>query len=371
MKKNRVFNGLILLSSLLVLLTACASGESKKAENTTETEPKTEQNSKVAVSIEGGSYLIPDGESVEEDTGFLALDIKVKNKTDKKLDVTSSDFSLYDEDGEKVASEHVYDSPGKFKLLSSESLSEDKSFTKPLVFKVDKKADYELHYEPVYSSDEEEKGIKINVSTKDYPDDAKAIEELMDQYIAAVFYASDVKDSKEDSKLKLSNDLEEEQKAFKEESINLFKKGFTKHNVSTEEAETFIAQVQAFNREKAKVSYRFKEFFPETATIYVRPETVLLKKEDKDAIVKQFVDENKGKYSDYTTAQREAEKYLVQELPIKIKDISISTDEDMEGDGYRVNLEKKDGTWAINSANDSQNYTFKSLKDTFRCGLHE
>ncbi|MGL9727241.1 DUF4352 domain-containing protein [Enterococcus sp. DIV0756] len=369
MNKGRIFSGLVILSSMLILLTACSSnsGETKKVEK----EPDAGQNSKVAVSIEDGTYIIPDGETVDEDTGFLALAIKVKNKTDKNLDVTSSDFSLYDEDGEKVSSEHVYDSQGKFKLLSSESLSEGKSFTKPLVFKVAKAAEYELHYEPVYSSDEEEKGIELKIATEDYPDDAKAVEGLMDQYIETVFYNSDPEESEEKSKLELSNDLDEERKAFKEEAINLLKKGFPKHNVSTEEAETFISQVQASNREKAKVSYRFKEFFPETASLYVRPETVLLKKEDKDAIVKQFTEENKGKFSDYATAQREAEKYLVQELPAKIKEITISTDEDMTGEGYRVNLEKKDGKWTINSANDSQNYTFKSLKDTFRCGLHE
>lgn len=116
LKKGRIFSGLVILSSMLILLTACSSDsrETKKAVK----EPDAGQNSKVAVSIEDGTYIIPDGETVDEDTGFLALAIKVKNKTDKNLDVTSSDFSLYDEDGEKGSSEHVYDSQGKFKLLS-------------------------------------------------------------------------------------------------------------------------------------------------------------------------------------------------------------------------------------------------------------
>lgn len=369
MKKSRMFSGFVLLSSLLIVMTACSSGESKKTEKA-EKEPATEQNSKVAVSIEGGNYVVPDGKTVEDDTGFLALDIKVKNKSDEKLDVTSSDFTLYDEDGEKVSSEHVYNSQGNFKILSSESLSEGKSFTEPLVFEVDKDADYELHYKPMYSSDEKEEGIELKLNTKEYSDDTKAVEGLLDQYIATVFYDSDEK-AGEKSKLELSNDLEEEQKAFKEDGINLLKKGFTNHSVSTEEAEKFISQVQASNREKAKVSYTFKEFFPETATIYVRPETVLLKKEDKDAIVQQFVEENRGKFSDSATAQREAEKYLVQELPNRVKDISISTEDNMNGEGYRVYLEKKDGKWEINSTNDSQNYDFKSLKSAFRAGLNE
>lgn len=41
----------------------------------------TAQTSKVEMSIEGGSYIIPDGKKVDDETGFLALDIKVKNKS--------------------------------------------------------------------------------------------------------------------------------------------------------------------------------------------------------------------------------------------------------------------------------------------------
>lgn len=365
MKKSRVLNGVVLLSSMFLLLTACSSGETKKAEKKSDTA----QNAKVELSIDEGEYIIPDGESVDDNTGFLALNIKLKNKTDEKLDVSSADFSLYGEDGEKVSSEHVYDSKGKFKLLSSESLSEDKSFTKPLVFEVDKDAEYELHYEPTdYSDGEKAKGVELKLNTKKYTDNTKAVENLVKQYIATVFYDSD---DNEESKLKLSNNLEEERKAFKEDGITILKKGFTNYDASNDEVGKIIAQIQASNAKKAQVTYCFKEFFPEAATIYIRPEVVKLQKTDKEAIINQFNEENKGKYSDYASAQRDAEKYLIQELPAKFKEATIHTPDDMNGEGYRVDLEKKDGKWSINSANDSQNYTFKSLKSSFRGGLKE
>lgn len=366
MKKFRVLNGVVLLSSMLLLLTACSGGETKKA---ADKKPDTAQNFKVELSIDGGEYIIPDGETVDDETGFLALNIKLKNKSDEKLEISSADFSLYGEDGEKVSSEHVYDSKGNFKVMSSESLSEDKSFTEPLVFEVDKDAKYELHYKPTYySEDEKDEGVELKLDTKKYTDKTKAVEELVSQYVTTVFYDSD---DKEETKLKLSNDLTQERKAFKEDGINLLKKGFTNYDASNEEVGKIITQIQASNREKAQVTYRFKEFFPETAAIYVRPEVVLLRKADKDAIVKQFVDENKGKYSDYASAQRDAEKYLIQELPTRIKEVAIDTPADMNGEGYRIDLEKKDGKWEINSANESQNYTFKSLKSSFRGGLNE
>lgn len=58
MKKIRGFSGLILLSSLLVTLTACSGGGDTKKANEKE---NTAQTSKVEMSIEGGSYIIPDG----------------------------------------------------------------------------------------------------------------------------------------------------------------------------------------------------------------------------------------------------------------------------------------------------------------------
>ena len=372
MKKIRGFSGLILLSSLLVTLTACSGGGDTKKANEKE---NTAQTSKVEMSIEGGSYIIPDGKKVDDETGFLALDIKVKNKSKEKLDVSSNDFALYDEDGKKVSSEHVYDSNDNFKVMSNESLSEDKSFTEPLVFEVKKDAKYDLHYEAMYySEDEKDESIELKLDTKKYNDDTKAVQALVSQYITKVFYNSDEvkeEDKKAAGKLELANDLEAESKTFKEDSVNSLKEDFTNYDPSTAELEKVITQLQQTNAEKGKVTYSFKEFFPESAVIYVRPEMVFLDDVDTESIIDKFVEENKGKYTDYTSVRRDAEKYLLQELPGKINEAPINTDENMNGVGYQVKLEKKDGKWEINSANESRNYHFKSMKEAFRGGLND
>lgn len=372
MKKIRVFSGLILLSSLLLTMTACSGGGDAKK---TEKKENVAQSSKVEMSVESGSYIIPDGKKVDDETGFLALDIKVKNKSKDKLDVSSNDFSLYDEEGKKVSSEHVYDSNDNFKTMSSESLSEDKSLTEPLVFEVKKDAKYELHYKPMYySEDEKDDGIELELNTKKYNDETKAVQALVGQYITNVFYGSDEvkeEDKKAAGKLELANDLETERKTFKEESINSLKDDFSNYDPSTAELEKVITQLQQTNAEKGKVTYSFKEFFPETAVIYVRPEMVFLDDVDTKSITDKFVEENKGKYTDYTSVRRDAEKYLLQELPGKINEAPINTDDNMNGEGYQVKLEKKDGKWEINSANESRNYYFKSLKAAFRGGLND
>lgn len=374
MKRFRVFSGLVLLSSLLLTMTACSGGgggESKKAKE----KENTAQTSKVELSVEGGSYIIPDGEKVDDETGFLALDIKVKNKSKDKLDVSSNDFALYDEEGKKVSSEHVYDSNDHFKVMSSESLSEDKSFTEPLVFEVKKAAEYELHYKPMaYSDDEKDEGVELKLDTKQYSDDTKAVQALTSQYITKVFYGSDElkeEDQKAAGKLELANDVEQESKTFKEEGINALKDSFSNYEPSTAELEKVITQIQKTNAEKGNVTYTFKEFFPESAVLYVRPELVLLDDVDTKAITEKFVEENKGKYTDYTSVRRDAEKYLLQELPAKINETPVNTDENMNGEGYQVKLEKKDGKWEIHSANESRNYYFKSMKETFRGGLND
>lgn len=372
MKKFRVFSGLVLLSSLLLTMTACSGGsETKKAEK----KESTAQTSKVELSVEGGSYIIPDGEKVDDETGFLALDIKVKNKSKDKLDVSSNDFALYDEDGKKVSSEHVYDSNDNFKVMSSESLSEDKSFTEPLVFEVTKDAKYELHYKPMYySEDEKDEGVELELNTKNYTDDSKAVQALTSQYVTKVFYGSDeVKDEDKQAagKLELANDIETERKTYKEESVNCLKDEFSNYEPSTAELEKVVTQIQQTNAEKGKVTYTFKEFFPESAVIYVRPEMVFLDDVDTKSITDKFVEENKGKYTDYTSVRRDAEKYLLQELPTKINEAPINTDDNMNGEGYQVKLEKKDGKWELNSANESRNYYFKSMKAAFRGGLND
>ena len=90
-----------------------------------------------------------------------------------------------------------------------------------------------------------------------------------------------------------------------------------------------MTQIQQTNAEKGKVTYTFKEFFPESVVIYVRPEMVFLDDVDTKSITDKFVEENKGKYTDYTSVRRDAEKYLLQELPTKINEAPINTDDNM------------------------------------------
>ena len=56
---------------------------------------------------------------------------------------------------------------------------------------------------------------------------------------------------------------------------------------------------------------------------------------------------------------------------LMISSTPINTDPDMDGEGYRINMEKKDGKWQVKSEKSSSNYNFESLTQTFRGGLYE
>ena len=192
---------------------------------------------------------------------------------------------------------------------------------------------------------------------------------MANYYVQTVFLGAE---DKEDEKLELGNDLAKEKQTFKDTSINCLKNEFEYYQPSTPELEKVITELQNTNKNKGKVTYTFNEFYPDFASIYVRPEVALFDNVDMEAIGEQFANENAGKYEEYDdNLERDAEKYILQELPGKIGSTPINTDPDMDGEGYKIDLEKKDGKWQVKSDKSSSNYNFESLTQTYRGGLYE
>lgn len=367
----------LLVCSLLLSVSACSTKEktaSAKKENT-EKKAESAKSSLVELSVEDGNYIVPLDKKADGDVKYLSLNIKVTNKSDKKLEISPDDFALYDEDGKKTSNEDVYGSEDRFKTMSYESLSEDKSLTEPIVFKVSKDKKYELHYKPtIFDLDDaedesKEAGVELKINQDKYTDGTKEVESLANYYVQAVFFGSE---DQKDEKLVLANDLAQEKQAFKEASINCLKGEFEYYQPSTPELDKVITELQNTNKNKGKVTYTFNEFYPDYASVYVRPEVVLFDNVDSESIGEQFVNDNAGKYEEYDdAAERDMEKYLLQELPGKISTSPINTEKDMNGEGYRINMEKKDGKWQVLSEKASGNYDFESLTQTFRGGLYE
>ena len=176
---QKVFRYLF-LSVLVVFLTGCSF--TKKA-----SENGVSGNNDVDVKIKGGTYVLPNDES--SDSKYLALNVEIKNKSDKKLRLSEGDITLYNSDDEKIKPLNVYDSNDKFKTMSFEQVSKNKSISGYVVFEVDPKEKYELHYSPLYTDIDakEKEDVTIKVDAAKYPDNVEKIEELAKQYVDQVF----------------------------------------------------------------------------------------------------------------------------------------------------------------------------------------
>lgn len=71
---------LLLVTSLLLTVSACSTKEKAKSEKKEESA----QSSLVELSVEDGAYIVPMDKTTGDDVKYLSLNVKVTNKSDKK-----------------------------------------------------------------------------------------------------------------------------------------------------------------------------------------------------------------------------------------------------------------------------------------------
>ena len=381
---QKVFRYLF-LSVLVVFLTGCSF--TKKA-----SENGVSGNNDVDVKIKGGTYVLPNDES--SDSKYLALNVEIKNKSDKKLRLSEGDITLYNSDDEKIKPLHVYDSNDKFKTMSFEQVSKNKSISGYVVFEVDSKEKYELHYSPLYTDIDakEKEDVTIKVDAAKYPDNVEKIEDLAKQYVDQVFLngadsanagnvsnnnpnsatltpLADKKDDKKKNKdadkgdeFVLGGDLAKAKSDFTKAFTTQFGEEFTYYKPSEAELRTFVDAYAKANAKRAKISYQVKSFFPESAIVYVRPETIGLENIRTYDLISKFADEHKADYSNYNDAYSAAEKYILEQAPSQFDSIPLVTSKYMENEGYELKLVKKNGKWVVDT---SDSIGYKSLVRAF------
>ena len=381
---QKVFRYLF-LSVLVVFLTGCSF--TKKA-----SENGVSGNNDVDVKIKGGTYVLPNDES--SDSKYLALNVEIKNKSDKKLRLSEGDITLYNSDDEKIKPLNVYDSNDKFKTMSFEQVSKNKSISGYVVFEVDSKEKYELHYSPLYTDIDakEKEDVTIKVDAAKYPDNVEKIEDLAKQYVDQVFLngadsanagnvsnnnpnsatltpLADKKDDKKKNKdadkgdeFVLGGDLAKAKSDFTKAFTTQFGEEFTYYKPSEAELRTFVDAYAKANAKRAKISHQVKSFFPESAIVYVRPETIGLENIRTYDLISKFADEHKADYSNYNDAYSAAEKYILEQAPSQFDSIPLVTSKYMENEGYELKLVKKNGKWVVDT---SDSIGYKSLVRAF------
>lgn len=371
----------VLVLTTVLLLNGCSTKESEK-----DTKGEAVSNDFVSVEVVGGEYILDEENMATEEEGYLALNIRLENKSKESLDVYENDFSLYDSDGNQVASKRVYaEENAGLKEFSASSLSGKKSTNGYIVFNVDKGQEYELHYQPAYYTDQTKaKEIEVKIDTSKFSDDATAIQQLTQRYIEEVFLGktadtSDTSDSTDqsethgDSRLFLTNDLSTEHEAFNETFTKLIKDDlFSYYEPSAAEIEKIVEAYEKANQENGKVTYTISSLYPKQAIVYVKPELINFYDVDVNSIDDEFTDANRGKYTsaDYDKIYTDAEKYRAQKLPEVLSNTENTSSE--SGDGYRIILVKTtEGKWSVDSSDSTENYDFSSLKEVFMGGLYE
>lgn len=353
----------LLLLGAVFLFAGCGAGEKDESQ---EKGQEAASNGDTAITIEDGTYIVPEDKTISEGTGFLALNIKIQNKSKDSLNLSSTDVSLYDEEDNKIVNENVYSyDDTTFKNFSSDTISGGKSANGYLVYQVDKDKKYELHYTSS-SAGEEKEEITLNVDAKKYKDQSSTVTDLTAAYVDQVF----LNKTADKKTANLSNDLAAEHETFTKEFATVLGDSFNHYEPSEAELMTAVEAFETANANKAKVTYIIKNYFPNSATVLVKAETLHLEDLDSKGIIEEFVEKNKGTYNDYDKVYNDAEKYLLENMPSRYDAIEVSTNDRGNSDGYAVQLTKEDDKWTIDTSDSSKNYSFGYLKQAFMGNLY-
>jgi len=138
MKKKIGIIVLALTSALL--MTGCGANGAKK-----ETKDGSKASAAKAVGLEvnlkNGYVALSEKKEMSDDTEYLALEVNVKNTSDKKIYLSDENFALYQKgDDEKIKPERTYDFAISYDYKDTlfTELSEGKSTTGTIVFEVKK-----------------------------------------------------------------------------------------------------------------------------------------------------------------------------------------------------------------------------------------
>lgn len=386
MRNKKVLVGLVSLSSVM-LLAACGNKSSQESGKSKD----------LAVSIVDGQYIVPSDSKLEsDDNGYLALKVKITNKTDGSLSIGRDDFTLSDSDDNSIDSESVYDSQNQFKTLNYGKLSKGKSKTGYLVYQVDKsEKKYDLSVGQLYISDGKKTKDEITIPVKisKYKDNTEEIKSLTNQFINQTFlngsgslsriYTSaasfegkkatvELLATKSKSSKKLSNDADSDKKAYYDVFSQALKNSFQYFKPSDAETTTFIDQYVEVNAKRAKMDVTIKSYFPDSAVVQVKPSVIDLKDMDLTSLEKDYINQHKNdSNSDYQTYYKEAEKYVFDNMHSHYDDAQVNTPKYMPTDGYTLKLQRDSdsGKWKVDTTESSSNYSYDDLLEAFSGGM--
>lgn len=346
-------------------LTACAllptsNQDIPSKQSQEKKDKKAASNGQVEVKIKEGQFILPSNGAA--DSKYLALSLEIKNKTDEKIMISSSDIGFYDSEGEKIQPVGVYDDAENFKILKYEDLAKGKTLSGYLVFKVEKDKKYELHYEKkTYDADEKTEEIKLNVDPSSYPDQIEDSKKLASDYLNAVFLGGDAKskDKAKSSKGKedfvLGGNLEQDKNDFRAAFAEDFKRKLHDYPFTDKEVNTFIDAYVENNAKRSEISYTVAQYMPNEIVIKIKPRTVSLSKTILN-YSKEFSDKHRSEYANLSEFYKAQDKNYADDMMAGLDSRPLLTPER----DYQLKFVKTDGKWVL-----ERDFSYESIVISF------
>ncbi|WP_071393030.1 DUF5105 domain-containing protein [Bacillus tuaregi] len=349
MRKLGVFT---LFIALMMALAACSSTSEKTGGGSSNI---------MDVSIKDASYILAgkdDGVSEDKETkkGLLAVQLKIKNKSDSEISISSyDDIRMYDGEKQLSPETDVYFSDLDIDYYQNGDIGADKVKDFTVIVNVEKDKKYELGIKPfVKGSEDEAKEIKIELDTKKY---AASFDKLNDPGKALTAYIETIYMDKENADYEkyVTADKaalqEEAKKAFKE----AIQDGFIDVTVSDEEIDKQYINYKTALAEKAKINAVTVGNAEGKAAVLVEYSTVPL------VDLYDYVNEYDEEYYQNTGDYEGGQEYALSKLDTIIS--SIEAKESREK--LEILMVEKDGKWTVDLSDD---YGKEQLIDTFAAG---
>ncbi|HEY9576723.1 MAG TPA: DUF5105 domain-containing protein [Pseudobacillus sp.] len=348
---NKKIGILALVLSVMLGLAACGGSGAKEASGES-------GKSKVAeVTIEKAEYILAgdDSESEGEETGLLAVDLKVKNNSKSTISVSSYDgVYLYDGDEQLSPEKSVYTRGIDLKDEGSSDIGAGKVKTIPFYFNVEKDKKYEIGVKPRLSEPGEEADeIMLGFDTKKY---AESFDEIQDPAKALTAYVDVIYLGKENSDYEKLVTADKE--AIQETAKSEFKKELEislPDMVTDADIEKYYNSYKAVLGEKAEIETKTIAKAGDKAVVKLNYSTVSTDKlYDKLYNYQKEYRENTGGYD-----TEKEKQYALSKFDTVVQSLEVVKSQN----GAEISMIKKDGKWTVNTTDHYSDYLVKAFAE--------
>lgn len=314
----------------------------------------------IDVSIDNASYVLAgknDGVSEDKETkkGLLAVQLKVKNKTDSEVSISPyDDIKIYDGEKQLSPENDLNLSDLGIDYYETGNIGAEKVKDITVIVNVEKDKKYELGITPYTDSTDKAKEVKLTLDTKKY---AASFDTLNDPAKALTAYIETIYMDKKNADYEkyVSADKaalqEEAKKAFKAEIQDTF----MDLKISDEEMDKQYINYKSSLSQKGKIKAQTVGNAEGKAVVLVEYSNIPLNN------LYDLVDDYTEEYYQNTGSYDGDEEYALSKFDVILDSIEAKDSKEK----LEILMVKKDGKWTVDLSDD---YVKEQLVETFAAG---